>query len=185
MKIVVAITGASGVIYSFRLLKILKSKNIETVLIISKPAERIINHELKIEKKELIKYSTEHYDVNDLSAPISSGSYSFDAMLVIPCSMNTVSAIANGNSNNLIRRVADIALKENRKLILVPRETPFNAIHLENLYKLARLNVTIVPACPAFYHSPKKIDDIVDFIVGKVLSLLKIEHQLYKVWKSD
>ncbi len=183
MKLVVAITGASGAIYSFNLLKILKSKEIETFLIISKPADKIISHELKINKNELIKYATKYYDVNDLSAPISSGSHSFDAMVVIPCSMNTVSAIANGNSNNLIRRVADIALKENRKLILVPREAPLNAIHLENLLKLARLNVTIIPACPAFYHNPKEIDDIVNFIVGRVLSQLQIQHKLHEAWK--
>ena len=182
MKLVVAITGASGVIYSLHLLKILKSKDIETFLIISRPAEDIIKHELNIDKNELIRYATKFYNINDLSAPISSGSHSFDAMIIIPCSMNTVSAIANGNSNNLIRRVADIALKENRRLILVPRETPLNAIHLENLLKLARLNITIIPACPAFYHHPKKISDIVNFIVGRVLSQLQIPHQLFEPW---
>ncbi len=185
MKLVIAITGASGAIYPLRLLKFLKEKDIETFLIISRPAEEIIHHELRIDKKDLERYASESYDIDDLSAPLSSGSQIFDAMIIIPCSMNTVSAIATGNSNNLIRRTADVALKEGRKLILVTRETPINAIHLENLLKLSRLNVTILPACPAFYHKPKNVDELVDFIIGRVLSQLGIEHNIYEPWKGS
>lgn len=185
MKLIVAITGASGMMYSLRLLEVLKIKEIKTYAIISKPAEKIMEYELGIDRKVLSKYTSKLYEIDDLSASISSGSQPFDGMIIIPCSMNTIAAIANGYANNLIRRTADVAIKEKRKLVLVPRETPLNAIHLENLLKLARLDVSIVPACPAFYHKPKNIDQLIDFIVGRVLSQLKIDHSLYDPWKRD
>jgi 4-hydroxy-3-polyprenylbenzoate decarboxylase len=185
MKLIVAITGASGMVYPSRLLKFLKSKKIETYLIVSEPAKKIIEYELEISPIDLIKIASKNYEIDDLSSPISSGSQTFDAMIIIPCSMNTAAAIANGYSDNLIRRVADVALKESRKLIIVPRETPMNAIHLENLLKLAKLNVSIVPACPAFYHKPKNVEQIVDFIVGRVLMQLNIKNDLYKPWTGD
>ncbi len=184
MKLVIAITGASGMIYPLRLLEFLKRKEIETHLIISEPAETIMRHELGFDKHELFKYASRHYSINDLSSPIASGSQFFDAMIIMPCSMNTSAAIANGYSDNLIRRVADVAIKERRKLIVVPREAPLSAIHLENLLKLARLNVVVIPACPAFYHKPRNINEMVDFVVGKVLSQLGIEHHLYEIWRG-
>ena len=185
MKLVIAITGASGMVYPLRLLEFLKGKEIETHLIISEPAETIMKHELGYDRREMFKYASKHYDVNDLSSSIASGSQFFDAMIIMPCSMNTLAAVANGYSDNLIRRVADVAIKERRKLIIVPREAPLSAIHLENLLKLARLDVIIIPACPAFYHKPKNIDEVTDFIVGKVLSQLGIDHDLYETWKGE
>ncbi len=183
MKLIVAVTGASGVIYALRLLEFLKGEKIETSLIVSEPADTIMKHELGYGKQGLYKLASKYYDNGDLSSPIASGSQFFDAMIIMPCSMNTLAAIANGYSDNLIRRVADVSIKEGRKLIIVPREAPLSAIHLENLLKLSRLGVIVIPACPAFYHKPKNIDKVVDFVVGKVLAQLGIKHGLYKAWK--
>ena len=182
MRLIVAITGASGVIYGKRLLEILQNKKIETHLIISKAAEKIIEHELEATRKDTEKLATHVYSVDDLTAPIASGSFKTDAMIIIPCSMKTLAGIAHGYAENLILRAADVMLKEKRKLILVPRETPLNIIHLHNMLKLAKQGVTIVPAMPAYYHKPKNVSDIVDYVVGKVLDCLEIEHMLFKRW---
>jgi len=120
----------------------------------------------------------------DLSAPISSGSFITEGMLVVPCTMKTLSGIANGYGNNLIERAADVTIKEGRHLLLSPREMPFSAIHLEHMLKLARLGVTIAPPVPGFYHAPKDLNDIVDFIAGKILDAFRIEHDLFKRWGS-
>ena len=185
MRLIVAITGASGVVYGKRLLEVLQNKKIETHLIISKAAEKIIEHELGTAKKDIEKLATHAYSVDDLTAPIASGSFKTDAMIIIPCSMKTLAGIAHGYAENLILRVADVMLKEKRKLILVPRETPLNTVHIGNMLKLARQEgVIIAPAMPAFYHKPANLSAIVDFIVGKVLDLLDIEHTLYVRWKS-
>lgn len=184
MKLIVAITGASGVIYGKRLLEILHNKNIETHLIISQAAEKIIEHELGTTKTPLEKLATYVYEVNDWSSPIVSGSFKTDGMIIAPCSMKTLAGIANGFAENVILRAADVALKENRKLILVPRETPLNAIHLRNMLNLANQGALIVPAMPAYYHKPKNIEALVDFIVGRVLDLLEIKHTLYKRWQE-
>ncbi|CAB3288752.1 Flavin prenyltransferase UbiX [Methanocaldococcus lauensis] len=181
MKIIVCITGASGVIYAKRLLEVLKDK-VEVDLIISNSAKKIIRKELNIDWKELIKFATNYYENDDFFSPIASGSNKFDAVIVIPCSMKTLSAIANGYSSNLIVRVCDIALKERRKLIIMPREMPLNSIHLENMLKLSNLGAVIMPPIPAFYHKPKNIDDIVNFVVGRVLDILGIENNLFKRW---
>ncbi|WP_456372151.1 UbiX family flavin prenyltransferase [Methanocaldococcus sp.] len=181
MKIIVCITGASGVIYAKRLLEVLKDK-VEVDLIISKSAKKIIREELNIDWKELIKFATNYYENDDFFSPIASGSNKFDAVIVIPCSMKTLSAIANGYSSNLIVRVCDIALKERRKLIIMPREMPLNSIHLENMLKLSNLGAVIMPPIPAFYHKPKTVDDIIDFVVGRVLDILGIENNLFKRW---
>lgn len=177
MKVLLAITGASGVIYGLKLLEVLKEKSVEVECIVSDAAKKIIKHE--IEAAKIPKCYTE----KDIEAPFSSGSFDLDAMVVAPCSMKTLSAIASGFSHNLITRSADVAIKEKKKLILVPRETPLSAIHLENMLKLARLGVIILPAMPGFYHKPKKIEDLVDFIVGKILDSLGIENELYKRWE--
>lgn len=175
MKILLAITGASGAAYGLRLLEVLRQKGMQTECIVSDAAKKIIKHEgLKIPKC---------YGEKDIEAPFSSGSFNLDAMVVVPCSMKTLSAIASGFSHNLITRSADVAIKEKRKLILVPRETPLSAIHLENMLKLAKLGVVILPAMPGFYHMPKKIEDLVDFMVGKILDSLGIENELYKRWE--
>ncbi len=195
-SLVVAITGASGSIYSLRLIEeLLKSRN-RVYLVISKQAFSIVTTETgidwsgktesDIEKKIQKHFSSKninYFSENNLYAPISSGSFLTDGMLVVPCSMKTLSGIASGYASNLIERAADVALKEGRKLLLAPREMPFNAIHLENMLKLARLGVKIVPPVPAFYHKPKDINDIVDFVVGKILDSIEVRHNLFKRWE--
>ncbi len=185
MRLTVAITGASGVVYGKRLLKVLREKNVETHLIISKAAEKVIEHELGMTKEDVEKLADHVYDVDDWSAPVVSGSFKTDGMIIIPCSMKTLAGIAHGYSDNLVLRAADVTLKEKRRLILVPRETPLNVVHLRNMLVLAEQGVVVVPAIPAYYHKPKDIDDLVDFVVGKVLDLLGIEHTLYKRWAGS
>lgn len=182
MRLIVAITGASGVVYGKRLLEVLRGKKVETYLIISKAAENVIKHELEMTKNELEKLASHVYDVNDLTAPIVSGSFKTDGMIVIPCSMKTLAGIAHGYSENLILRAADVMLKEKRKLVLVPRETPLSVVHLRNMLDLASQGVFVLPAMPAYYHKPQEIGDLIDFVVGKALDLLEIEHELFKRW---
>ena len=184
MRQIVAMTGASGAIYGKRLLETLKEKGVETYLVTSHAAEQVIAQELRIPKKELEKLASHTYDIDDWTAPMISGSFKTDGMVVIPCSMKTLAGIAHGYSDNIIIRSADVVLKEKRKLILVPRETPLTAIHLRNMLELARQGVMVVPAMPAYYHQPKKIDDLVDFVVGKVLDLMGIDHSLYTRWQE-
>jgi 4-hydroxy-3-polyprenylbenzoate decarboxylase len=182
--LIVAITGASGVVYGKRLLELLREKKVETHLIISKAAERVIKHELGMAKDDVEKLADHAYDIDDWSAPIVSGSFKTDGMIIIPCSMKTLAGIAHGYSDNLVLRAADVTLKEKRRLILVPRETPLNVVHLRNMLALAELGVVVVPAMPAYYHKPKDIDGLVDFVVGKVLDLLGIKHRLYQRWQE-
>jgi 4-hydroxy-3-polyprenylbenzoate decarboxylase len=184
MKLVVAITGASGVIYGKRLLEVLRDKKVDTYLVISQAAEKIIAHELGASKESLEKLVNHIYEVNDWSSPIVSGSFKTDGMVIAPCSMKTLAGIANGFAENVILRAADVMLKEKRKLVLVPRETPLNTIHLRNMLELANQGAIIVPAMPAYYHKPKKIDDLVDFVVGRILDVLEIEHNLYQRWQE-
>ena len=165
----VAITGASGAILGIKFLEELKKLEIETELIISEKAEIIIKTETEYDIKEVRELAIKNYEVNDLTAAPASGSYKVDKMVVIPCSMKTLAAIANGYSDNLISRVADVMIKERRRLILVARETPLNAIHLENMLKLTRLGVVIFPPIPSFYHKPQNIDDIVQHTIGRIL----------------
>jgi 4-hydroxy-3-polyprenylbenzoate decarboxylase len=182
MRIVVAVTGASGVIYGKRLLEVLREKKVETHLIVSRAAEKVIRHELETSKKDLERLATCAYDVDDLAAPLMSGSFKTDSMVIAPCSMKTLSGIVHGFADNLILRAADVALKEKRRLVVVPRETPLSAVHLRNMLQAAKLGVFVVPTMPAFYHKPEKVDDLVDFVVGRILDCLGIEHQLYKSW---
>lgn len=184
MRLVVGITGASGAIYGKRLLEVLRNKKIEAHLVVSEAAEKVIEHELEITKEDLEKLATHAYDEDDLAAPIVSGSFKTDGMVIIPCSMKTLAGISHGYSNNLILRAADVTLKEKRKLVLVPRETPLNIIHLRNMLNLAKQNVVILPAMPAYYHKPKSVDSLADYVVGKVLDILEIEHDLFKRWTS-
>jgi 4-hydroxy-3-polyprenylbenzoate decarboxylase len=189
---IIAITGASGVVYGKRLVEVMLNHKIPIYLVISEPAKQIIEDELAIKigtdiVASLFNATAKRYitvlDNKDLAAPISSGSCKTSGMIVIPCSMATLSAIATGNSRSLIERAADVTLKERRRLILVPREMPLNAIHLKNMLELARIGVDIVPPMPGFYHHPKSIDEMINFVVGKVLDLLDIEHNLYQRWK--
>lgn len=182
MRLIVAITGASGVIYSKRLLEVLKEKNVEVHIIVSKASEKLIEHELGTNKEELEKLANYAYDEDDFYSHLASGSFITDGMIVIPCSTKTLAGIAHGYSENLILRAADVTLKERRKLILVPRETPLSAVHLRNQLELAIQGVVLLPAMPAFYHKPKRIDDLIDFIVGKILDSLHIDHKLFVRW---
>jgi 4-hydroxy-3-polyprenylbenzoate decarboxylase len=177
MKIIVGITGASGVIYGARLVEELKKTKNEIFIIISKNAK-------KIAKYENVKLPKETFDENEIDAPIASGSFLADCMIICPCSVKTLSAIANGYADNLITRSADVMIKEKRKLILVLRETPLSPIHLENALKLSKLGVQIMPASPAFYHNPKNLDESINFFVGKILDQIGIENNLYKRWNK-
>jgi 4-hydroxy-3-polyprenylbenzoate decarboxylase len=184
MRLIVAITGASGVIYGKRLLEVLRGKNIETHLVISQAAERIIKYELDMTRKDFENLASHIYKANDWNSPIVSGSFKTEGIVIIPCSMKTLAGIASGYSDNVILRAADVTLKEKRKLILVPRETPVNVIHLRNMLGLANQGALIVPAMPAYYHKPKSIEALVGFVVGRVLDLLEIEHTLYERWQQ-
>lgn len=181
MRLIVAVTGASGVIYGKRLLEVLREKDVEIHLIVSEAARRVVRHELG---DELVLHSLAHkvYEPWDLDAPITSGSFQVKGMVIVPASMRTIAAISHGYGDNLITRAADVQLKERRPLILVPRETPLNTIHLENMTRLSRLGACILPAMPAFYHKPESIGKLVDFIVGKILDQLGIDHSLYLRW---
>lgn len=184
-RLVVGISGASGIIYGVRLLQVLKMSNVETHLVITRAAEKVMEVEGELSLIQIRKLSTRFYSVNDVAAPISSGSFLTDGMVVIPCSTKTLAGIANGFSDNLLLRAADVTVKERRPLILVVRETPLSTIHLRNMLKLANIGVTILPASPAFYHKPTTVNDLVDHIVGKVLDILNIKHELYERWKPE
>jgi 4-hydroxy-3-polyprenylbenzoate decarboxylase len=183
--IIIAITGASGISYAVRLLEVLKDIEIETGLLISENAKAVIEYELYENIDEIKKLSDVYYETEDLTNSINSGSFRFDSLIIIPCSMKTLSAIANGYGNNAITRVADVTLKERRKLILVPRETPLRTIHIKNMLRVSEEGGVILPAMPGFYSNPESIDDILDFIVGKILNILKIENKQLKPWDNE
>ena len=183
--ILIAITGASGVIYGVELLKALKDLNMETGLLISDPARIVIEYEMEESVEEIKSLADHYFEANEIDSSVNSGSFKFDSLVIIPCSMKTVSAIANGYASNSITRVADVALKERRTLVLVPRETPLRDVHLENMLRISKEGGIILPAMPAFYHNPRNIEDITNFIVGKVLDVLKIDNEMFKRWKKE
>lgn len=194
--ITLAITGASGAIYGLRLLEQLLIAKQTVYLMISTPAQLVIDMEtglkLPTESCQIQKVLTEWFQttagqlrifgLDEWTAPVASGSAVSKAMVICPCSTGTLSAIATGSSRNLIERAADVVLKEQRKLIIVPRETPFSTIHLENMLRLSKLGTLILPASPGFYHQPRNINDLVDFIVARILDHLAIEHTLLPRW---
>lgn len=182
MKLVVGITGSTGVIYGVRLLEVLKEKNIQTHLIITEWAKKCLAMETNFTVDEVKSLATTVSDEANMAASVSSGTHKMDGMIVIPCTMKTLSSIAVGYDETLIARAAGVTLKESRKLVLVTRETPLTAINLENMLKLARLGVIILPPVPGFYTKPKTIDEIVNHTVGKCLDQFDIEHDLYKRW---
>ncbi len=195
-RYILAISGASGSLLGIRVLENLLIRS-EVHLIISSQSFSIIRHETGIDWsgktdaavqakiKAYFKSGRVHYhNEGDLAAPLSSGSFLTDGMLVVPCSMKTLAGIANGYAQNLTERAADVTIKEGRPLLLSPREMPFSAIHLENMLKLARLGVKIAPPVPAFYQKPKKIDDIVNFVTGKILDSFGVRHDLFRRWGS-
>ncbi len=184
MNLILAVTGCSGVIYGKRLLEACIENDIKTKLILSEAAEEIIQHELDQTPRELREKSSESYEMDEIGAEIASGSVNTDGMVIAPCSMKTVGSLASGVADNLITRAADVTLKEGRKLVLVPRETPLNQIHLDNLSKLKSAGATILPAMPGFYHDPQSVEDLADFVVGKILDQFGVDHQLYEPWKG-
>lgn len=183
--IVVAITGASGVVYGVRLLEVLKEMEKDTALVVTEPARIILDYEMGIDENRLKELCHHYYYPDDLTAAINSGSCRFESMIIVPCTMKTISAIATGYASNAVTRAADVALKEGRKLVLVPRETPLRSIHLENMLRISQDGGTILPAMPAFYHQPETMEDLVDFLVGKILDVLHVDHHLYQRWKGE
>ena len=187
-KIVVGITGASGSIYAKRLIEELASKGYLVHVIATDKGKQVFKYELSLDLKQWIRElnqpTVKLEDNQNLFAGVASGSHGFDAVIVMPCSMGTLAEISHGLSRNLLCRAADVALKEGRKLIIVPRETPFDTIHLENMCHLSKVGATIIPAMPGFYHHPQTLEDLVNFVVGKVLSYLNINHNLFKKWED-
>ena len=184
-KIIIGISGASGTIYGVRLLEVLQSyPEIETHLVISDIAREIIEHENQRDAAEVLALAGIVHPIRNLGAAISSGSFLTEGMIIAPCSIKSLSGIANSYNDNLLVRAADVCLKERRKLIIVLRETPLHLGHLELMTRVTRYGATLLPPMPSFYHNPKTIDDIINQTVGKVLDNFGIEHNLFKRWKS-
>lgn len=185
MKVVVGISGGSGAIYAVSLLKALKEMDIETHLVVSTMGEYVTEHECGIGLEELKGMATHFHDNKNFAAPIASGSFKVDSMVVLPCSMKTLAGVAHGFSDGLLTRACDVMIKEERKLILVPRETPLSSIHLENMLKLSKMGVSIVPPSPGFYNHPETIEDIVLNMTGRILDMMGIDNNLVNRWKGQ
>lgn len=180
MKILIGITGASGSVYALRLLEELSNRDFELHAVFSRTGRQVMRYESDLGEENFPGVQWHEHD--NMFSEIASGSAGIDQMVVVPCSINTLSCIAHGISGNLLQRAASVMLKEKRNLIVVPRETPLDSIALESMLKLSRCGATILPAMPGFYHHPKTIDDLVDHVVGKILGALKIRHELFKPW---
>lgn len=184
-RLVVGMTGATGAIFGIRLLEALREADVESHLVISKWAHQTIEHETGYTAKQVRDLATVAYEPGYMGAAISSGSYITDGMVVIPCSMRSVAAIALGTGDHLVHRAADVVLKERRRLVLVAREMPLSEIHLENMLKLARMGVTIMPPMPAFYNHPQQLDDMVDHVVARVLDQFGIAADFARRWNGE
>ncbi len=185
MKLVVGISGATGAIYGIRLLEVLRNiPDAESHLVISDAARRTIEHETDWRMSEVEALATEVYDNADIGAAIASGSFSIDGMAIAPCSIKTMSALANSYNTNLMIRAGDVTLKERRPLVLLVRETPLHYGHLRQMMDLAQTGAILLPPVPAFYHKPKTLDDIINHTVGKVLDCFHIEHRLFMRWRG-
>jgi 4-hydroxy-3-polyprenylbenzoate decarboxylase len=183
-RLIVAMTGATGTIFGVRLLQILRGSGTETHLVMSKWGGRTLVEETSYTIEDVRRLATRTYSVQDQGAPISSGSFLTDGMVIVPCSMRTLSAIAHGLGDNLIHRAADVMLKERRRLVLAVREAPLSEIHLENMLKLTRMGVVMCPPVPAFYHRPQTIDDLVNFTVARLLDQLGIHIDVQERWEG-
>ncbi|MCY6372668.1 UbiX family flavin prenyltransferase [Clostridium ganghwense] len=189
-RYVVGITGASGSIYGVRLVEELVKRDYEIYLIITDNGKKVLEYEIGYDFNKWIQNLNAKNNkvklckINDMFSPVASGSFKTDGMIIVPCSMGTIAKLSCGISDSLLIRAADVMLKEKRKLVLVPRETPFNSIHLKNMLVLSELNVVIIPPIPAFYQKPKTIDDIVNGTVGRILEGLGIENELYYHWRG-
>ncbi len=176
--------GATGSIFCVRLLELLQEADVETHLVMSKWAKRTLVYETEYTFEQVQAMATEVYPLHDQGATISSGSFLTSGMVIIPCSMRTLSAIAQGAGDNLSHRGADVILKERRKLVLVARESPLNEIHLENMLKLSRIGAMVMPPMPAFYNRPQSLDDMVNHVVGRVLDQFEIHLDVVKRWRG-
>lgn len=190
-KYIVGITGASGSIYGVRLIEELVKKDNEIYLVITDNGRKVLEYEMEINFEKWLQNINNNKGklqlclVDDMFSCIASGSFKTDGMVIVPCSMGTLSKISNGTSDNLLIRAADVMIKEKRKLILIPRETPLSSIHLKNMLFLSNLNVMIIPPMPAFYQRPKTIEDIVNITVGRILTSLDVESDLYHEWSGN
>ena len=184
-RIVVGISGASGVIYGIRLLEVLKELGLETHLIISEAAKKNILLETSFTVKDVENLAHEVHDTKNQAATISSGSYKTGGMVIVPCAIKTLSGVAHSFNENLLIRAADVTLKEKRRLVLVIRETPLHKGHLILMQKVAELGGIILPPVPAFYSNPKSIEDLIDHTVGKILDIMEIDHNLYRRWEGE
>lgn len=182
MKIVVGISGGSGAIYALGILQALRELDVESHLVVSNMGEYVVEHECGVSLDELKEMADFYYENYDLAASIASGSFKTDGMIIVPCSMKTLASVAHGFSESLLTRCADVCIKDRRKLVLLPRETPLSSIHLENMLKLSNIGVTIMPPTPGFYNHPQDISDIVSSIIGRCLDQFDIEHNLLKRW---
>lgn len=197
--VALAFTGASGLPYGLRLLECLLAAGVRVWLIYSQAAQLVAKQELDmvlpVQPREAQRLFAERYraregqlavyGVQDWNAPLASGSNPPDAYVICPCSMGTLAKVATGLADDLIARAADVALKEGRKLVVVPRETPFSAIHLENMLRLSRAGAVILPPSPGFYHRPQSVDDLVDFVVARILDQVGVTHTLVRPWGAD
>ena len=197
-RIVVGITGASGSIYGLRLIEELLRSGQQVTVLVTAAGRQVLAYETGLELDPVAERCTRqlqdyfqaadnlrHFALDDFFAPAASGSNAADAVVICPCSMGTAGRIAAGLADNLLERAADVALKERKNLLLVPRETPFNRIHLENLLRLTDAGAQILPAMPAFYRKPETVSDLVDFMVGKILDSLAVEHKLFERWGAE
>lgn len=184
-RLIVGISGATGAVYGIRMLRVLKETDIETHLILTKAAKKTILLETEFEIEYVESLADKVYDVENIGGAVASGSFVTEGMIVIPCSIKSLSAIANSFNDNLLIRAADVTLKEGRRLVLVVRETPLHKGHLQLMLRAAEMGAVILPPVPAFYHVPKTIEGIVDQTVGKILEVFNIEHNLYKKWDVE
>jgi len=184
-RIVIGITGATGVVYGAAILKALWGLRVESHLVITQSAVKNLELETDLHRADLESMSTVVYDVDDIGAAIASGSFNTDGMVVAPCTIKTLSAIANSFNYNLLVRAADVTLKERRRLVLLVRETPLHEGHLELMMKVTRMGGVIMPPVPAFYHMPKSLDDVVNQTVGKVLDMFSLDAGLFRRWGTE
>lgn len=185
MRLVIGMTGSSGIVYGIRMLEVLKRCNVDVHLIMTEWAKKCLTLETDFDLNYVKSLAGSYSEDSNMAASVSSGTYKTDGMIIIPCSMKTLSSIANGYEETLVARAAGVTIKESRKLVIVPRETPLTSIHLENMLKLARIGIIILPAMPGFYNRPKNVDDLINHVVGKCLDQFNIEHDLFKRWGTS
>jgi 4-hydroxy-3-polyprenylbenzoate decarboxylase len=183
-RVILAITGASGSLYAVQFLKLMQQTGVEVHAIISNAGSLVLQHELGLQPDDLQKYAVQWHAIDDFAAEVSSGSSRFDAMVVLPCTMGSLGAIANGIARNLIHRAADVILKEKKPLLLAVRETPLSRIHLENMLKVHDAGATVCPPMPSFYHHPESLEEMAAFFAGRLADLMGIEVDSLKRWQG-